>query len=287
MIYGQQQLPFMQQGYQLAPDGGTYGQTGGNMRPDGNGGWGNSYQPQMNPNQQLAAQNGMGSRAFYSPFNSPYGGQRQGGPDYARMQQSGMGMGPNAKAGGGPYDQPWMPQQGYSRPGMDAQLAQPAPQMNPYGNTNPYTPGGVTDQVNAMQRAQGQPFNPQSAQALYNQYQGLNGGAGGEDLIRQMQGTDNGAGFNAAMRQGGNMLSGGPGGQYSYQGGYQAALPPPPQTSQWSSQQGVPFVPMNSFAQQNRTRGMSGGMFNGRPQRAPGTATILGAPPPSTPGGIY
>ena len=32
--------------------------------------------------------------------------------------------------------------------------------QNPYGNSNPYTPGGVTDQVNTMRRDQGLRYNP-------------------------------------------------------------------------------------------------------------------------------
>jgi hypothetical protein len=71
--------------------------------------------PQMNPNQQLAAQAGMGSRAFYSPFNSPYSGMRTPGPEYDRMPQQSMGMGPDAKAGG-----QQAPTQQWSSQGMQA-----------------------------------------------------------------------------------------------------------------------------------------------------------------------
>lgn len=49
--------------------------------------------PQMSPNQRLAAQYGMGSRAFYSPANSPYSGYRQqNGPQMPPQQQMGGGI---------------------------------------------------------------------------------------------------------------------------------------------------------------------------------------------------
>lgn len=66
-------------------------------------------------------------------------------------------------------------------------------------------------------------FNADSAQQLYNQYQGAQPGADRDNLVKMMQGGDNGAAFNQAMRSGGNMLSGGANGQYSYSGGHQGA----------------------------------------------------------------
>jgi hypothetical protein len=64
--------------------GGGAGPFAGIQKP-GNGG--------MSPNQQNAAQNGSGSRAFYSPFNSPYGGMREQGGGYDRINGGAQGFG--------------------------------------------------------------------------------------------------------------------------------------------------------------------------------------------------
>lgn len=51
--------------------------------------------------------------------------------------------------------------QGGMGPGQNTGVVGPqSSPMNPYGNTNPYIPGGVTDQVNAMRSAQRPGFNP-------------------------------------------------------------------------------------------------------------------------------
>lgn len=226
MMYGQQQLPFMQ-----APDGGTYGQSGGNMRPDGNGGWSNGYQQQMSPNQQLASTAGSMSRSFYTPFNSPYGGMRDPNTyDRMPMQQGPMQMSPGKMGGGNPWA---MPPQGYSRPGMDAQLGQPQ------GGLNPQMLAGINDLRNI------------------------------------------GSGY---------------------------GQPPTPQVGQWSSQAQAPQLPFspvrnegygqapmpmtNQYTAQNQTRGMSGGMAMGRPQRGGQLGSTLdlsqlNIPPPPPGGGFY
>lgn len=71
--------------------------------------------------------------------------------------------------------------------------------------------------------APGIQWNGQNANALYGAYQNTNDQALRDSMVRDMQGSDNGAAFNAAMRGSGNVLSGGPGGQYSYQGGHMGA----------------------------------------------------------------
>lgn len=123
---------------------------------------------------------------------------------------------------------------------------------------NPWTPQNANNPG-----SQGNPWNAQNANNYYQNYLNAQGPAK-DAMIRQMQGADNGAAFNAAMKQGGNVLTGGAGGQYGYQhnpaaaglnqiadmrkqfmqgGGQQPSMGKPaaqPSFQQWSSQQPYP-----------------------------------------------
>lgn len=58
---------------------------GDTMRGDPFGAFAQQLQSQMNPNQQMAAQYG-GRMGLGNPFNSPYSGMRQPGPNYGMGQ---------------------------------------------------------------------------------------------------------------------------------------------------------------------------------------------------------
>jgi hypothetical protein len=180
--------------------------------------------PQMNQNQMLAAQQGMGGRNFYSPFNSPYGGFRgDAGSGYAQMgPQTPQSMLPFMQAMG-----QGMQPQGF---GMGQQMQPFAPQLAGTGQfpLNPqaggYQPGGLSAAVRAMQ--QGSPM------------------AG--DMLRQNAGLPSQVGQWSSQSQAPQPFS-----PVRNEGYAQApGLQPPP-------------TPMgNSFTAQNATRGMSGGPNN-------------------------
>lgn len=238
---------------------------------------------------------GYGSGSKGSPYGGGPPAYPQGGGTYDRMSSNGMWNGmqthnyndPNGSKGapsqgmqnyshGGTSMSPFAG--GYNPGAQNQNWTQPL--SGPMQNTGGFAgggrpaPGGLPAPAPQTQA----PFNAQSAQALYNQYQGLNGGAGADSLIQQMQGNDNGAGFNAAMRQGGNMLNGNANtGQFSYQGGHQGT--PSPMNPYGNTN---PYTPggvtdqvnamvhaPNRYAATNATRGMSGGnpMLNNGPGR--------------------
>lgn len=179
----------MSQATNMQPQMGSYNSQGySNMGPgqgmQGKGGGGmqsNMYAPNANPGHQQSnipyMTNPVNNRqqGSFSAWRPP--ADQGQGPDIQRIMSGmqdlrGYNSGPQGAKGTG-RPQFAMPQPGG---GMSPELLQamrgatnsgvvgpgrntPSP-MNPYGNTNPYTPGGVTDQVNAMQAAQRPGFNP-------------------------------------------------------------------------------------------------------------------------------
>jgi hypothetical protein len=172
--------------------------------------------PQYTPNQLLAQQYGQGSRAFYSPFNSPYR------PLDTANGEGGYGgypgrMGPPGMPGGGsPYGgmAPMGPGfNGFSPAQMARvqQIQQQGPQS--FGPGQSYGAMGMDPYAAFRQPDPG---------ALYRQYQQAGPGAAQDAIVRQMQGTDNGAAYRAAMHQQGYQLNQAPGGAFSYSGGPQS-----------------------------------------------------------------
>jgi hypothetical protein len=218
--------------------------------------------PQMNQNQMLAAQQGMGGRNFYSPFNSPYGGFRgDAGSGYAQMgPQTPQSMLPFMQAMG-----QGMQPQGFGMGQQGQMLADTGAGGNRLAGTGQF------------------PLNPQSWQPQYGG--GMQGrmlsdlGGGGNRLTNNLlPGSYQPGGLSAAVRamqQGspmaGDMLRQNAGlpsqvGQWSSQSQAPAPQPfSPVRNEGYTQAPGLqpPPTPMgNSFTAQNATRGMSGGPNN-------------------------